>query len=181
LNLWLPVAPDDDDKNNDSSIQVYFDGLCLPVNPGGVPCYAYVVKKGGKILKSDYGVAAEPLSKQATNNVAEYTALIKALEWLQENGYGSSKVEVKGDSQLVVRQMGGQYRVKNRQIIPLFQKAAVLRKKFADLEISWVPREQNSEADRLSERAYNEAILENPSLLDRLVGKKPQGTGGSSN
>jgi ribonuclease HI len=172
----LPVATDDDDKNNDSSIQVYFDGLCLPVNPGGVPCYAYLVKKDGKILKSAYGVAAEPLSEQATNNVAEYTALIKALEWLLENGYGqSSKVEVKGDSQLVVRQMSGQYRVKNRQIIPLFQKAAVLRKKFADLEITWVPREQNNEADRLSERAYNEAILENPSLLDKLMGKKARG------
>lgn len=160
-------------------IDVYFDGLCLPRNPGGVPCFAYVVKKDGKVIQSDRGVAAEPLSEQATNNVAEYTALVKALEWLLENGLAGSAVRVKGDSQLVVRQIAGQYRVKNRQIIPLFQKAAGLRKKFADLEIAWVPREQNSEADRLSELAYNEAILENPKLLDKIW-KKNRGAAGAA-
>jgi ribonuclease HI len=108
------------------------------------------------------------LSEKATNNVAEYTALIRALEWLYENGHASSKISVRGDSQLVVRQMAGEFKVKNRQIIPLFQKAAVLRKKFSDLTISWVPREQNSEADSLTERAYNEAILDNPGLLDKM-------------
>jgi ribonuclease HI len=149
-------------------IEAYFDGLCLPKNPGGIACFAFVVKKDGKLLHSGRGVAAEPLSEKATNNVAEYTALIRALEWLYENGYASSKILVRGDSQLVVKQMAGEFKVKNRQIIPLFQKAAVLRKKFSDLTISWVPREQNSEADSLSERAYNEAILDNPGLLDKM-------------
>lgn len=108
------------------------------------------------------------MSEQATNNVAEYTALLKALEWLYENGHASSKVMVLGDSQLAVKQMTGEFRIKNKQIIPLFQKAALMRKKFADLTIAWVPRAQNAEADRLGERAYNEAILKDPSLLDRM-------------
>ncbi|AIC14403.1 ribonuclease HI [Nitrososphaera viennensis] len=155
-------------SNTAAVVEVYFDGLCLPKNPGGIACYAYVIKeKGGRLLHSGSGVAAEP-SAQSTNNVAEYTALIKALEWLDENGYTSHWVEVKGDSQLVVKQMNGEFRVKNKQIIPLFQKAALLRRKFRDISIAWVPREQNSEADKLSERAYNNALLENPGLLDMI-------------
>jgi ribonuclease HI len=149
-------------------IEAYFDGLCLPKNPGGIACFAFVIKKDGKNLHSGHGIAAEPLSEKATNNVAEYTALIRALEWLYENGHASSKIAVRGDSQLVVKQMSGEFKVKNKQIIPLFQKAALLRKKFSDLTISWVPREQNSEADSLSERAYNEAILNDPTLLDKM-------------
>jgi ribonuclease HI len=150
-------------------VEVYFDGLCLPKNPGGIACYAYLVKeKGGRLLHSDSGIAAEPMSAQATNNVAEYTALIRALEWLDANGYSFHRVEVRGDSQLVVKQINGEFRVKNKQIIPLFQKAALLRKKFKDISITWVPREQNSEADKLSERAYNNALLENPGLLDKM-------------
>ena len=149
-------------------IEAYFDGLCLPRNPRGIACFAFVIKKDGKVIHSGSGLAAEPMSEQATNNVAEYTALLKALEWLYENGHATSKVVVIGDSQLVVKQMAGEFRVKNKQIIPLFQKAALMRKKFADLTIAWVPREQNAEADRLSERAYNEAILKDPALLDRM-------------
>lgn len=149
-------------------VEVYFDGLCLPKNPGGIACYAYLVKEEGRLVHSDSGVAAEPMSAGATNNVAEYTALIRALEWLDENGYSSRRVEVKGDSQLVVSQMNGEFRVKNKQIIPLFQKAALLKKKFHDVSITWVPRKYNSEADKLSERAYNNALLENPGLLDRI-------------
>lgn len=150
-------------------IDAYFDGLCLPRNPGGIACFAFVIKNDGKLIHSGSGLAADPLSRQATNNVAEYTALIRALEWLYENGHASSKIVVKGDSQLVVKQMTGEFRVKNRQIVPLFQKAALLRKKFGDLAITWVPREQNGEADSLSERAYNEAILRDPALLDKIL------------
>ncbi|MEO9362528.1 MAG: ribonuclease HI [Nitrososphaera sp.] len=153
---------------SDAIVEVYFDGLCLPKNPGGIACYAYLIKQEGRLVHSDSGVAAEPMSAGATNNVAEYTALIRALEWLDGNGYSSHRVEVRGDSQLVVSQMNGEYRVKNNQIIPLFQKAALLKKKFRDISITWVPRKQNSEADKLSERAYNNALLENPSLLDKI-------------
>lgn len=150
------------------TVEVYFDGLCLPKNPGGIACFAYLIIKDGKEVRCDFGLAAEPLSPYASNNVAEYTALVKALEWLAENGYESHKVEVKGDSQLVVNQLNGEYRIKNKNIVPLFQKAAMLKKKFSDISIAWVPREQNKEADKLSQKAYNNVLLERPELLDRM-------------
>lgn len=151
-----------------AEIQVFFDGLCQPVNPGGIACYAFLIKSDGKIIHKERGLAAEPFSKGATNNVAEYTALVKALEWLVANKHGSKPVRVRGDSRLVISQMTGEFRVRNKAIIPLFQKAAVLRNKFADITFEWVPREENREADRLSEEAYNNAFLDDPSLLDRV-------------
>ena len=152
-------------------IEVYFDGLCQPVNPGGIACYAFVVKKDGRTMHGDYGVAGEPFSQDSTNNVAEYTGLAKALEWLAANNITSEKIAVKSDSQLVVNQLQGNYKIKAKRIVPLFRQVALLKSKFRDLEISWVPREQNREADRLTNVAYNRALQENPEYFDRAMKK----------
>lgn len=151
-----------------AEVQVYFDGLCQPINPGGIACYAFLIKGKGKTLYKERGLAAEPFSKEATNNVAEYTALVKALEWLLSNKKVREPVRVRGDSKLVISQMRGEFKVKAKAIVPLFQKAALLRKEFADISFQWVPREQNREADKLSEEAYNNAFLDNPGLLDKI-------------
>jgi ribonuclease HI len=149
-------------------IEVYFDGLCQPINPGGIACYAFIVKSDGRIIHSDYGVAAKPFSEESTNNVAEYTALAKALQWLLENNFNSKKVEIKSDSQLVVNQLTGDYKVKASRILPLFKQVLSLKTKFQDIQIKWIPRDKNREADRLTNKAYNKAFLENPEYLDRL-------------
>jgi ribonuclease HI len=149
-------------------IEVYFDGLCQPINPGGIPCYAFIVKSSGRTIHSDYGVAGEPFSEDSTNNVAEYTALIKALQWLLENNLESSKVEIKSDSQLVVNQLTGDYKVKAKRIISLYKQVLLLKSKFKDIQIKWVPRERNSEADRLTTKAYNKALQQNPEYFDRI-------------
>lgn len=151
-----------------AEIEVYFDGLCQPVNPGGIACYAFLIKSEGKTVYKDRGLAAEPFSKEATNNAAEYAALTRALEWLVANGRQSDQVRVKGDSKLVISQMKGEFKVKARSIVPLFQKAASLKVKFSKITFEWVPREQNREADKLSEEAYNNAFLDDPRLLDRI-------------
>lgn len=148
-------------------IEVYFDGLCQPTNPGGIPCYAFIVKVEGKTIHSDYGIAGEPFSKDSTNNVAEYTAFVKALQWLLANNLGSSRVEIMGDSQLVVNQLTGDYKVKAKRIISLYKQVLLLMSKFHDIQIKWVPREKNREADRLTNKAYNKALQENPEYLDR--------------
>jgi ribonuclease HI len=155
------------------SIEVYFDGLCQPVNPGGIACYAFVIRRDDRTIHSDYGIAAEPFSKDATNNVAEYTALAKALEWLIANGLNNSgRVEVKGDSQLVVKQLRGEYKIKSQRIIPLYRHVLLLQSRFPDgVEIRWVPREENKEADSLTNRAYNKALQDNPEYLDRALRK----------
>ncbi|MDQ3947499.1 MAG: ribonuclease HI family protein [Thermoproteota archaeon] len=150
-------------------IEVYFDGLCQPINPGGISCYAFVVKSGGRTIYTDYGVAGEPFSEDSTNNVAEYTALVKALQWLLENNLGSSKIEVKSDSKLIVNQLTGDYKVKARRIISLYKQVLLLKSKFQDIQIKWVPREKNKEADTLTNKAYNKALQENPEYLDRAL------------
>lgn len=148
-------------------IEVYFDGLCQPINPGGISCYAFLVKSGGRTIYSDYGIAVEPFSQDSTNNVAEYTALVKALQWLLEKNLGSTKVEIKSDSQLIVNQLTGDYKVKSKRIMSLYKQVLLLKSKFQDIEIKWVPREENREADRLTNKAYNKALQENPEYLYR--------------
>lgn len=150
-------------------IQVNFDGLCQPINPGGIACYAFIIKKNGTTIHSGYGVAGEPFSKDSTNNVAEYTALAKALEWLVANNLVSEKVEIKSDSKLVVNQLAGIYKVKGKRIIPLYKQVLLLKTKFSDIEIRWIPRGENKEADRLTNIAYNKALQENPEYLDKAI------------
>jgi ribonuclease HI len=150
-------------------IEIYFDGLCQPINPGGLACYAFVVKSDGKTIYNDYGVVGEPFSNDSTNNVAEYTALAKALEWLVANNLVADKVEIKSDSQLIVNHLSGSYKVKAKRIIPLYHRVLLLKSKFRDVQIKWVPREKNREADMLTNKAYNRALQENPEYLDRVI------------
>ena len=150
-------------------VEVYFDGLCQPINPGGISCYAFVVKIDVRTIYSDYGVEGEPFSEDSTNNVAEYTALVKALQWLLENNLSSTKVEIKSDSKLIVNQLTGDYKVKAKRIISLYKQVLLLKSKFQDIQIKWVPREKNREADRLTNKAYNKALQENPEYLDRAI------------
>jgi ribonuclease HI len=149
-------------------IEVYFDGLCQPINPGGIPCYGFIVKRDGKTIYSDYGIAGEPFSEDSTNNVAEYTALVKALEWLFANNLGSSRVEIMSDSQLIVNQLTGDYKVKAKRMLSLYKQVLKLMSTFQEIQIKWVPREKNREADRLTNKAYNKALQENPEYFDRL-------------
>jgi ribonuclease HI len=159
-----------------NEIQVYFDGLCQPYNPGGIACYAFVIlaKKGHEQKQqqqySEYGLAAEPFSDNATNNVAEYTGIIKALEWLLEkdNYNNNQKIIVRGDSQLVISQLNGKYKVRAVKIIPLYQKAKSLLSKFKDIKIEWIPRDNNKEADKLSNKAYQEILESDPMLLQKV-------------
>jgi ribonuclease HI len=153
--------------NTETTIQVYFDGLCQPRNPGGIACYAFLIKEQENTIYSEYGLAAKPFTVNATNNVAEYSAIIKALEWLIANGHQNQSIAVKGDSQLVFSQINRKFKVKAAKIIPLYRKVMSLISKFNNIQIEWIPREQNKEADKLSNYAYAEAIANNPSLMNK--------------
>src|SRR5438270_8555091 len=110
-------------KTSTQGIELFIDGLCQPKNPGGIACYAFAIKQEANTIFSDFGIAAEPFSEHATNNVAEYVALIRGLEWLLINGYSDKSIVVKSDSQLVVKQLNKDYKVRHHRIIPLFKKA----------------------------------------------------------
>ena len=88
---------------------------------------------------------------QATNNIAEYEALIMALEGALERG--ANRIEVRSDSELMVLQMTGGYRVKSANLLPLFNKAFGLAKKFKEFTIVHVDRSLNRDADRLANMA----------------------------
>jgi ribonuclease HI len=82
-----------------------------------------------------------------TNNVAEYTALVAALHTAQEHGL--TDLHIHSDSELLVKQMNGEYRVKSADLQDLYLEAVHLRKQFASVKITHVRREQNKRADEL--------------------------------
>lgn len=87
----------------------------------------------------------------ATNNVAEYTALVRGLE--RARALGARRVRVRADSELLVRQLAGTYAVRNEGLRPLFEEARRLLASFEAAEVRHVPREENREADRLANAA----------------------------
>jgi len=88
----------------------------------------------------------------ATNNQAEYKALIKALELLRD--LGASRAKIFSDSQLLVKQLRGEYKVRNPELKKLFNEVKKREKFFESIEYKHIPREKNYHADRLA----NEAI-----------------------
>ncbi|MBI3803934.1 MAG: ribonuclease HI family protein [Nitrospirae bacterium] len=112
----------------------------------------------GVVIKNERGETVQTLSEYlgiATNNVAEYTALIRALEAAQM--FQPQEVDLYLDSQLVVRQMTGEYKVKHPGIIPLVQRAQQLRRQLPEGAVRFhhIPRAENSEADALANQAVD--------------------------
>lgn len=101
------------------------------------------VEAGGEILKEHCEYIG-----CTTNNVAEYRALIKGLEIAAQ--FKANRVIVFSDSELVVRQMNGTYKVKSGGLLPLYQTARMQSRTFGGFQIKHVRREQNREADRLA-------------------------------
>jgi ribonuclease HI len=90
---------------------------------------------------------------KATNNVAEYRALITAME--EARKLGARRIQIRGDSELVVRQMTGVYRVKHPDLIPLFRTAKALYESFEEASIQHNYRNKNELADELGNRAMD--------------------------
>ena len=134
-------------------ITIYFDGLCRPKNPGGVATYGYVIYKDGEKVKSGCGVVG--VGAGMTNNVAEYSALKHAMEWVSRNGM-KDEIEIKGDSRLVIHQMNGTWHIKSatsKKFVPEIRRLMEGRK----TRFVWIPRKQNAEADLLSNAAYSQS------------------------
>jgi ribonuclease HI len=111
-------------------------------NPGPA-AYGVVIRNAKGEVLQEWG---EYLGLQ-TNNVAEYSALLAALDYAVEMKYPSLKVL--SDSELLVRQMRGQYKVKNAALQELFERAQGLVRRLRHFSVEHVPRERNKEADRL--------------------------------
>ena len=118
-------------------------------NPGPAGYGVRIEQEDGSTveLKDSIGVA--------TNNVAEYRGLIAALAWAVANGI--SRLHVRADSDLLVKQMRGEYRVKSPGLQPLFEEARALARQIGHVQFEHVRRELNEEADRLANEAMDEA------------------------
>ena len=138
-------------------VMVYTDGASRG-NPG--PAAAAFVIAHDDVPVLEY---AEAIGK-ATNNVAEYTAMIRALDCCRR--LGIKKLRLHSDSELMVKQMRGEYKVKHPDMLPLFAQARKLQDGFERVDFVHVPRAENAEADRLG----NEALDGKPHPLPVLDG-----------
>jgi ribonuclease HI len=136
-------------------IVIFADGACEPKNPGGVPTYGFVIYREEK-LAEECGLAAKPWSEEASNNVAEYVALIKALEKLRLLHLEDSEIEVRADSRLLIEQINRIFAVKAPRLVPLHREVRDLLTHFKKIQFKWIPREGNTEADGLTRAAYSE-------------------------
>ncbi|MFC2014278.1 ribonuclease HI family protein [Chloroflexota bacterium] len=108
----------------------------------------------GATIKDEEGKLIATISQsigRTTNNQAEYRAVIAALE--EAIRLGASQVELNSDSELVVRQLKGEYRVKKAELKPLHQRVKQFQGSLDSFIINHIPREQNTEADRLANKA----------------------------
>lgn len=138
-------------------LNIYIDGACRG-NPGPSSIGVVLMDQGGATLKEYKSYIGEH-----TNNEAEYTALSDALRLAAE--MGAKTLKIHSDSQLMVRQYNGQYRVKNQRLMKHLLQIQSLRRNFESVELVHVPREQNRRADALANEALDEAA--------RVLGSKP--------
>lgn len=120
---------------------IYVDGACRG-NPGpaGIGVYILENEKPVKELSRPIG--------PATNNIAEYSALIAALEEASRMRAGT--LDIFTDSELMYKQLIGQYKIKDLKLKPLFDQARRLAARFDDVRLQHVLRNKNKEADRLA-------------------------------
>jgi ribonuclease HI len=129
------------------TLYIHIDGASRG-NPGEAGFGVYVTTPEGAKVAELYGYLG-----RATNNVAEYQALIHALKYALDRG--AARVKLFSDSELVVRQMAGRYRVKHSDMVPLHRQAAALLSRFREASLEHVRREQNRDADRLANEALD--------------------------
>jgi ribonuclease HI len=132
-----------------NKVTIYTDGAARG-NPGPAAI--------GVVLKDETGNTVASISQRlgaTTNNQAEYRAIIAGLE--KAVSLGVRNVIVKSDSELMVKQINGLYRVKNAALRPLYLKALELTGKLESFKIAHIPRAQNAAADALANQALDNA------------------------
>ena|SRR4051812_39226917 len=131
-----------------SSARAWFDGGARG-NPGDAAFGLVVEHAGGEEEIGGF-------LGRTTNNVAEYTGLLAALTWARKNGV--EELELFSDSELVVKQLAGAYKVKAPHLVPIFLQVQALKRAIPRCRIRHVPRAENARADRMVNRAIDERL-----------------------
>lgn len=132
-------------EKQESKYVLYFDG-CSKGNPGVGGAGAVLYKDGLEVWGS-----SQKVGENVTNNVAEYIGLIMGLQEVFTREI--KNILVRGDSQLVIKQMKGQYKVRSSGLVEYYQQAKLLEKYFDKIEFEHVYRDKNKRADELSNMA----------------------------
>lgn len=140
---------------------LFFDGAAQ-CNPGPSGAGWAIKDKTGKIL-----LKAHVYLGEKTNNFAEYTALIEGLK--SARGLKIQALVVAGDSNLVISQLNGNFKVRTPALRPLFEEACLLANEFAEIEFNWIPREENELADAESRLAIEEHFKQGGGVLDSIL------------
>ena len=132
-------------------VEIYIDGGSRG-NPGPAGIGVVILDERGKKIKDIAKYIGE-----TTNNIAEYNALLYGLE--EALIIRADEILINMDSELIAKQLSGDYRVKDSNIKPLFERALNMLKSFKGFEIKHIKREKNKEADKLLNKAINLASL----------------------
>jgi probable phosphoglycerate mutase len=130
-------------------ILAYIDGGARG-NPGPAGYGVRIESPDGSVIEELHGALGI-----ATNNVAEYNGLLAALRWAID--HDERDIRIRSDSELLVRQMRGEYKIKHPGLQPLAARARLLMMELGDVSFEHVRREQNKDADRLSNVGMDEA------------------------
>jgi ribonuclease HI len=130
-------------------VVAYIDGGARG-NPGPAGYGVSIQSLEGDVLEELHGGLGI-----ATNNIAEYNGLLAALQWAVDHDV--RRVHIRADSELLVKQMRGEYKVKNAGLQPLYVRARLLAAQLDDVKFEHVRREFNKDADRLSNVGMDEA------------------------
>ena len=149
---------------NRKTIIIYTDGGSRG-NPGPAGAGVVITDEAGKVLKENYKFLG-----RLTNNQAEYQAVILGLETVKrlvgKTLIAKNQIEIKLDSELVAKQLSGQYQVKEKDLWPLFMKIWNFQiKDFSNLSFVHIPREENKLADKLANRAMDENKINQGSIF----------------
>lgn len=136
-------------KSTNFELKIFSDGGSRG-NPGPA-AFGYSVRENNIVIHCENGCIGT-----ATNNVAEYTGVLKAMEWLVKQNRNKSKVIFHLDSLLATKQLQGEYKVKNKELKEFHKKIKDLEKKTnSGIEYKYIPREKNKEADALVNKALD--------------------------
>lgn len=133
-----------------NNLVLFFDGACTK-NPGGIASYGFKFscKDTEVLIYSDFGEVCR--GETASCNIAEWASITKAICYLKDQGW-SGQLEIFGDSQLVIRQLNGEYKVRKDTLIPYYQECIKFLQGIEKWKVTWIPREQNEECDKLSKK-----------------------------
>lgn len=134
---------------------LYIDGLCEPINPDGVAAIGYFIDhwRYGEVIGYGPGM---------TNNVAEYRAAIKGLDLVGKE----EELLIRTDSQLLAKQLNGEWAVRAETILPLYQRVRQLQQQFRRVQFEWISRKENTLADAICWQAYEDFLDRNSQVAD---------------